>query len=599
MAFFLVLTAIRLFSKERSQRILFLKEFKHGNCFWAYLAALPMYFMGYVYGGTNWFLSIFLSINDSLSLVVLSYETDAVEALMANNTGYAIAVVATFFIITANAGLFIVALLDQIIWLRMGKKRFETTNKDRLLVVGYNQGNLQIYKSENNRQKALLCDFSLKEGGSLYTDDVLYLSSKDWQDYCKKVVQYCLNEEAGNTLVVINTQDDERNVKIANAVTCELKAIVQNYKDLAQQEAQNMSQSDAEKFVKGKVQTHCKKLFDKITVYVFGSTQDKTIYDEIVEDSFGCVRYVNKYTQIATDFIDNYPLTKFMDQRHVDYSTALVREDVAINVIGVGFGDVFRQILTLSVANNQFLTNNNGLCLKPVSYHVFDKENVSCDKNLNHTYYHYRNEFFDKKEDGSYQLKQEKQQGDYLPLPSLPAEERFYQVAVEHPDFYDKIKCITTAKNSVNVVVVSFGTDLENIDLAYKLLQMKQEWGEENINKESIAIIGLFHDICKCCFYKQEMRNVKENGEWVQKPYYVIDDQLPYGHGEKSVYMINGYLRLTREEALAINWHMGGFDKRTQAGGNEMAASYYKYPICVLTHLADIMASYLDETRPN
>ena len=95
------------------------------------------------------------------------------------------------------------------------------------------------------------------------------------------------------------------------------------------------------------------------------------------------------------------------------------------------------------------------------------------------------------------------------------------------------------------------------------------------------------------------MRNVKENGEWVQKPYYVIDDQLPYGHGEKSVYMINGYLRLTREEALAINWHMGGFDKRTQAGGNEMAASYYKYPLCVLTHIADIMASYLDETRPN
>ena len=95
------------------------------------------------------------------------------------------------------------------------------------------------------------------------------------------------------------------------------------------------------------------------------------------------------------------------------------------------------------------------------------------------------------------------------------------------------------------------------------------------------------------------IKNVKENGEWVQKPYYVIDDQLPYGHGEKSVYMINGYLRLTREEALAINWHMGGFDKRTQAGGNEMSASYYKYPICVLVHLADIMASYLDETRPN
>ena len=144
------------------------------------------------------------------------------------------------------------------------------------------------------------------------------------------------------------------------------------------------------------------------------------------------------------------------------------------------------------------------------------------------------------------------------------------------------------------------GLCFHSLNVYNRLLKLAtDEYGAENINLESITIIALFHDVCKCCFYKQEMRNVKENGEWVQKPYYVIDDQLPYGHGEKSVYMVNGYLRLTREEALAINWHMGGFDKRTQAGGSEMAASYYKYPICVLAHIADIMASYLDETRPN
>lgn len=143
------------------------------------------------------------------------------------------------------------------------------------------------------------------------------------------------------------------------------------------------------------------------------------------------------------------------------------------------------------------------------------------------------------------------------------------------------------------------GLCFHSLNVYNRLLKLAtDEFGKDNVNLESIAIIALFHDVCKCCFYKQEMRNVKENGEWVQKPYYVIDDQLPYGHGEKSVYMINGYLRLTREEALAINWHMGGFDKRTQAGGNEMSASYYKYPICVLTHIADVMATYLDETRP-
>ncbi len=141
------------------------------------------------------------------------------------------------------------------------------------------------------------------------------------------------------------------------------------------------------------------------------------------------------------------------------------------------------------------------------------------------------------------------------------------------------------------------GLCFHSINVYNRLLKLSiEEFGEENINLESITIIALFHDICKCCYYKTEMRNVKENGVWVQKPYYAIDDQLPYGHGEKSVYMINGYLRLTREEALAINWHMGGFDKRVIGGDFSMSKTYYKYPICTLTHIADIMATYLDET---
>ena len=142
------------------------------------------------------------------------------------------------------------------------------------------------------------------------------------------------------------------------------------------------------------------------------------------------------------------------------------------------------------------------------------------------------------------------------------------------------------------------GLCFHSINVYNRLLSLAiNEWGEENVNKESITIISLFHDICKCCYYKIEMRNVKEDGQWVQKPYYTIDDQLPYGHGEKSVYIINGYLRLTREEALAINWHMGGFDRRVQGGDQQFANAYYKYPICTLTHIADVMATYLDETK--
>jgi hypothetical protein len=123
------------------------------------------------------------------------------------------------------------------------------------------------------------------------------------------------------------------------------------------------------------------------------------------------------------------------------------------------------------------------------------------------------------------------------------------------------------------------------------------EWGEGGYNPESIAICGLLHDICKANFYKVEMRNVKEDGVWVQKPFYTVDDQLPYGHGEKSVYIINGYMRLTREEAMAINWHMGAADERAKGGGIGYSNAFKKYPLACLTYCADLQATFIDESN--
>ncbi len=125
------------------------------------------------------------------------------------------------------------------------------------------------------------------------------------------------------------------------------------------------------------------------------------------------------------------------------------------------------------------------------------------------------------------------------------------------------------------------------------------EYGKDystKISDESIAIIGLLHDLCKVNTYVVEQKNVKENNVWVQKPFYVYNNTLPYGHGEKSVYIISGFMRLTREEAIAINWHMGGFDLRAQ-GSSDMSDAYEKYPIALLTHVSDLEASYLDESR--
>ena len=112
---------------------------------------------------------------------------------------------------------------------------------------------------------------------------------------------------------------------------------------------------------------------------------------------------------------------------------------------------------------------------------------------------------------------------------------------------------------------------------------------------ESIAIMGLLHDICKVGTYKVDYRNVKVDGVWTQQPFFAVNDELPYGHGEKSVYMISPFIELNRAEAIAINWHMSGFDMRVKGGSYAISDAYYKFPVAVLLATADIMAAYLDE----
>ncbi|MCL2229448.1 MAG: hypothetical protein FWC00_06545, partial [Firmicutes bacterium] len=122
------------------------------------------------------------------------------------------------------------------------------------------------------------------------------------------------------------------------------------------------------------------------------------------------------------------------------------------------------------------------------------------------------------------------------------------------------------------------------------------KWLGDKKNLETATVIALLHDLCKIGCYKTEMRNVKENNTWVQKPYYTYDDPLPYGHGEKSVYVITGFMKLSREESFAINWHMGGFDARNGSNNyGTIAGAFKQFPMAALFHAADLLTTYLDE----
>ena len=149
---------------------------------------------------------------------------------------------------------------------------------------------------------------------------------------------------------------------------------------------------------------------------------------------------------------------------------------------------------------------------------------------------------------------------------------------LEHSDFF-------TAPASTRFHGSFEGGLLQHSMKVYEILKEKKE------DSDSVRIVSLLHDICKSNFYKTDFRNAKnELGVWEKVPYYTIDDTIPYGHGEKSVMMVSEFIKLTPEERYAIRWHMGFTEPKEVY--STIGQAYTKYPLALLTHEADLEATY-------
>lgn len=130
-------------------------------------------------------------------------------------------------------------------------------------------------------------------------------------------------------------------------------------------------------------------------------------------------------------------------------------------------------------------------------------------------------------------------------------------------------------------------------------------WSEMNVTEANIIISALLHDLCKSYYYGTEIKNKKvysehgtksdSNGrfDWVSAPAYVVDDKIPYGHGEKSVMMIEEFIKLEPAERYAIRWHMGFTEPKES--WNTLGVAIRKYPLVLAMHTSDLEATYLLE----
>ena len=122
------------------------------------------------------------------------------------------------------------------------------------------------------------------------------------------------------------------------------------------------------------------------------------------------------------------------------------------------------------------------------------------------------------------------------------------------------------------------------------------EWQRD----ESPFIIGMFHDLCKCDQYKPIIKCEYELGDGV-KAFVPVEKITGYeyntntilkGHGSKSVMILSQFINLTEEEMLCIRYHMGAYEKEEWS---EYDMAIRKYPNVLWTHMADMLASKVDD----
>lgn len=134
------------------------------------------------------------------------------------------------------------------------------------------------------------------------------------------------------------------------------------------------------------------------------------------------------------------------------------------------------------------------------------------------------------------------------------------------------------------------GLSKHSLNVYFNLLKM----AENKYSEDSLKIVSLLHDICKINMYKKSVKKIQnKEGKWISTQTYMVDDDLPLGHGEKSVMLLQRFISLTEEEMLAIRWHMGGFEPKENL--KYVSQAFSKCNIAVLLNLADLKATYLDE----
>lgn len=139
----------------------------------------------------------------------------------------------------------------------------------------------------------------------------------------------------------------------------------------------------------------------------------------------------------------------------------------------------------------------------------------------------------------------------------------------------------------------------EHSNNVVELFKEKNERFSLGLTNESIYIVGYLHDLCKCNIYNKTLKLKKDplTGKWIGYETYEVDDQVPLGHGEKSLAIIQQFIKLSLEESLIIRWHMGPYVPKEELNNFRKATELYK-SVSAFYHADDEASVFLERIEP-
>lgn len=449
------------FSGDRAAKLAYFKSFKSAKVFLLYFVAIPLNYLAYRYNGEPIGGSLLNAISSTVESVVLKYNYTATEALMEANLFYRITVDICRVLIAANACVFVGAITGQKLYIRLKVIGALLFYRKVYIVVGYNEANMDIARSVKRNGTTTVIFVTDKHDDAAdfaYINKIGYVTVSGYgniSSVLSRMIRYLKNKKVN---IVINTADDAANLicvdKISEVVIGE----------------------DLTKFTIS--------LDRGVSCYVFGGPRNEAQFLHYSQKTNGCVKYVNKYKLIADDFVGEYPITRFMDERHIDFSSATVRAETEVKAVLVGFGETNRHLLLSSIANNQIPTVMQGeLVPHTIKYYVYDRYRSENNKNLNFGYFRYK-QFYAS-------VKGAAAEKEYLPIPPLPSEEHYRTLDINDGKFYDILReDLTSSKGKVpyNYLIIAYGDDMENLDFADKISQKIVEWDMSEYTKIFVKI---------------------------------------------------------------------------------------------------------------